>query len=419
MPDLTNRELDDLFREGADLQEFSYNEAAWADVNSRLNREDRRRKWFILFFSLLSLSIVATGIGFFLYSDNESDSTQETAVIEKKDNSSTSDDLIQESIDHQISSVQEPASLEGRKSLTITRADVKEKIQKHQVPVSNSIVEKTVQGQESSTIISEDDTQTATAKIAEGVSTLKQEVDFAELLAVRHVWQDARLSENRISLLNHDYAYTLLELPGKPLKARSTHGLIVTLAGSAEWSSVDMEPFGKIGHKWEAKIGYQFAKRFELSTGVAYAKKMFQTTGATFQADENIWTDDIVPETVYGEDDVIEIPIDFTYYHAGYSNAGLFANIGLRSYMMHEETFNFVYSPLDPRPDLIQNYRMVDEHEHWFGILRFSAGYQYRLGDYQSIQIAPFVQVPITDIGHGNQRIYSAGIQIASRFNMR
>jgi len=36
MPDLSNRELDDLFREGAELQAFSYNEAAYSSFGTPL-----------------------------------------------------------------------------------------------------------------------------------------------------------------------------------------------------------------------------------------------------------------------------------------------------------------------------------------------------------------------------------------------
>lgn len=439
MPDLTNRELDELFREGADLQEFSYNEAAWEDVDRRLNKEDRRRKFIIIILVLLAAVILGFFARFTFSSGQNPEVIVEDVTLETTKNEdlnliipSNEDSKFIDSINYNGNTVQTNVTStkiynnsENERLTSTSKDDLRlESIEKQSI---EKILKESI-GADSKRIVNEKNIPENYADSSNKLGNLN--VDFESRRSNKNESSDGedytRIKQSTFNLDQSEIEQLLISiqrkslvLSEKPLKARATHGLIVALAANAEWSSVDMEPFGKLGHKLEGRIGYQFAKRFELSTGVAYAKKMFQTGGETFQADERIWTDNIVPETMYGEDDVIEIPIDFSYYHRGYSNSGIFTSIGLRSYMMHKETFNFEYGPLEPRPDLIQSYTMIEEHEHWFGILRFSAGYQFRINKFQSIQLSPYVQVPFTEIGHGNQKLYSAGIQIASRFNLR
>jgi len=116
--------------------------------------------------------------------------------------------------------------------------------------------------------------------------------------------------------------------------------------------------------------------------------------------------------------DVIEIPIGLSYYANGYRNSGFFADLGVSSYMLHSEWYGFEYDqPLVSRPERYKEVTEEDENTHLVGVGRFAIGYQKVLSNKTSLQIAPYLQFPLTGIGAGQVNLYSSGVQIAVKFN--
>jgi len=62
MPDLPKKEFDELFREGASMQQFEYNEAAWNKMEDMLDNDDKNRRFAIWAFVLVGI-VLATMAG--------------------------------------------------------------------------------------------------------------------------------------------------------------------------------------------------------------------------------------------------------------------------------------------------------------------------------------------------------------------
>ena len=58
MSDLPKQELDELFREGADMQNFEYNSAAWNKMEAKLDASERRRRAIFWIFFLSGITTV-------------------------------------------------------------------------------------------------------------------------------------------------------------------------------------------------------------------------------------------------------------------------------------------------------------------------------------------------------------------------
>ena len=76
MSDLPKQELDELFREGAGMQQFEYNEAAWNKMDAMLDNDDRKRKIGIWLLLLVGMAL-AVVFGLYYNSLNTSGTPQE------------------------------------------------------------------------------------------------------------------------------------------------------------------------------------------------------------------------------------------------------------------------------------------------------------------------------------------------------
>ena len=115
--------------------------------------------------------------------------------------------------------------------------------------------------------------------------------------------------------------------------------------------------------------------------------------------------------------DVIEIPVGLAYYINGFRNSGFFTDLGISSYMLHSEWYGFDYDDALVRPPIYTDVVVEDENSHLVGVGRFAIGYQKVFSDKTSLQIAPYLQFPLTGIGAGQVNLYSSGVQVAVKFN--
>ena len=132
---------------------------------------------------------------------------------------------------------------------------------------------------------------------------------------------------------------------------------------------------------------------------------------------EGGWFNDIEPERMDAKCDVIEIPVAFTYYLNGFRNSGFFADLGINSYMLHSEWYGFEYDTALVIPDRYKDVNKEDEISHLIGVGRVAVGYQKVLSNKTTVQVAPYLQFPLTGIGAGQVNLYSSGVQLAVKFN--
>jgi len=192
--------------------------------------------------------------------------------------------------------------------------------------------------------------------------------------------------------------------------------LSFSVFAAPEWSSVGINGNRKRGYKFGGRIGYQIANKWELSTGLAISQKRFNGKGSEFTVSEG-WIDDIMPMTMDGKCNIIEIPLDVVYYHSGVGNTGFVASAGLRSFMLHSEWYGFEYNRFyDDMPNLLRDKTMENANKNWLGSLELSVGYSQRISKSLSLQISPYLQLPVTGFGDGKINLYSGGIQFAARF---
>ena len=168
------------------------------------------------------------------------------------------------------------------------------------------------------------------------------------------------------------------------------------------------------GHNLGITIGYNFTKRLSLQTAFIYTTKNYKMNGSEYNPPKGYWTDYIKLETVSGECNMWDIPINLRYNIAPRKKSNFFVSSGLSSYLMQEEDYNFFYY-YNGNP--VNRYRSMDTtRRHWMSVLNISVGYERQIGKSFSWQVEPFFKQPLTGVGFGSMKLNSTGIYFSLKY---
>lgn len=436
MPDFNPNDMDALFREGADRHEFEYKEDSWKLMEAKLDKRDNRKR-FVLF--LLGLAFL---IGLmFVYSlvqnpstgdksnSNEPTSFAQTEIqqhenvnlhndlnndqgLEQSKNNKTKNVDVETIKEHTISNTKKP------KASTRTQNNKQNKQSDNHLykeDVEKSLIENSRLNEEIFRIGRQG--KTNNNLVAESKETSINASRKIEVLSFPDI---NNRTPNKIRAKKYEFI---------PLFARKTdssvtesispsNGLALTIFANPEWSSVGLLKSPKVGWSIGAKVGYQFADKFEISIGLALSKKIYKSAGAEYTMVGG-WYDNVEPMRVDAKCTVLEIPVGLSYYLSGYRNSGFFADIGISSYMLHSEWYGFEYDDALVRPERYEEVVEEGQNKHLVGVGRLAFGYQKILSSNIAIQVAPYLQFPLTGIGAGKVNVYSAGIQVGLKFHTK
>ena len=176
------------------------------------------------------------------------------------------------------------------------------------------------------------------------------------------------------------------------------------------------------GYKLGIELAYQFNNNFQISSGISFSKKRYNTAGTNYKPIDamGIQWKGAPPEVVTGNCNMYEIPIEFTYYLKGYSKNGFFIGTGINSYFITNETYNFDFAPefqaLNKLSWSTEKNPQLGNNNHLFGVVTAQFGYQHYVSKNIAFQVAPYLQIPTTGIGFGDVKLMSTGIQFKMSF---
>ncbi len=433
MPDFNPNDMDALFREGAERHEFEYNPNSWALMEEKLDKKENKRKilFYLLGLALLIGAIVTYSSIQFNNSDAEKQAVASTKKITKtnkvqdelKNIDNNGAEMVNEeaAVSNNQQEIQEEyISTDSKESGRNIGAQNSFQSENTGNLIGNEIVsinsqDQTLQNEPKiqNEVVNDNDFETKTIQIPESQkSNLGKENLFIPFLKERNIdLLDSQLRD--LDMANLGFTRPV----SRPDLQASSNRFALTLFANPEWSSVGLFKDSKAGWSVGTRFGYQFADKFEISAGLAYSRKIYKGAGVEYSMDGG-WYLDIAPMSMDAKCDVIEIPIGFSYYINGFRNNGFFVDLGMSSYMLHSEWYGFNYEhALVSRPERYKEVIEEDENTHLVGVGRFAIGYQKVLSNKTSVQIAPYLQFPLTGIGAGQVNLYSSGVQIAVKFN--
>lgn len=451
MAELSKKDLDKLFQTGSEQYDFEYNEEAWGQMEDLLDFDDHRRRviWW-----LLGGLIIISGVFFTLYISNRASiynhneeviPTEELDVIidNKKETALNSGKGINEKGQKPKN---EPFNEEG-KTLWLREpinyhikdkiADIQRDIPRENANISSTEIisnigiettqfelllnNQNVQSEEMS-----GDERNIENKEFEITSISASEI-FDVTPIISHQREEVKLiGVLPFTLLETDTYFTkemtlvqpaLKEWPDENNNLIKSKNFLVGLVIATELTSSGIDDFSKLSWKIGSEFEYRYNDRYSAGVGVNFIRKNYNVGEGEYIPPIGFWTRGIAPQSVSGTNNVIEVPLMLGYYQKKYNENGFFVNLGLNSYFMIRERYEYFYEL--PDTDLVREWGTANENKHWFGIGQFSLGYTKRINNKMIAKFSPYVQIPLTGLGHGNVRLWSIGVNFSVNFELK
>lgn len=440
MHNIDPNDLDAIFREGADSQEYTYNEAAWTDMSARLDERDRRKKYGIAITTILLLvalggavlqSIQSTEI----QADLPTTDTSTSAIKGTDNNSLTAPQAPNVDGSTTVSTTVSTAATASNTAAASTRTTAQtassintSAAAQATAPVTNTdrVADNSVQqpvqpaaeASTSSHALGTDYVTTAITAAASTVAATKDDASSRDLASIDQL----QAAQQRLAPATRAVDNTkTATVPAAALLATNSK-YFFTMHGAPEWSATQMLRSGKRGWRLGATAGIGLGQHIELYTGFSLSKKVYEGGGADYDMAGG-WIDDIMPMTMDAKCYIADLPLGATYYFNGRNEDGFFVDAGVSSYFISSEWYGFDYTSSDYALfasngiEPVMEVTEQNQSRHFVGVGNLSFGYQKTLASGIHIQVAPYTQIPLTGIGSGKVKLHSSGLRLAMKFS--
>ena len=193
-------------------------------------------------------------------------------------------------------------------------------------------------------------------------------------------------------------------------------GLFTGLIAGPDVSKVNGTGSDERGFNAGIVAGYRFNGRLSLVSGVNYTHKYYTAKGADYKPAKGTWLDTVSLSKVIGECFMYEVPVNVRYDFIAAKKNYAFASAGLSSYFMQQEDYDFHYTTNSGYYNSRYRSYKVSE-QYWFSVLNLSAGYERMLTKRLSLQVEPYLKLPLNGIGFGNMDLSSYGVFFGVRYH--
>lgn len=186
-----------------------------------------------------------------------------------------------------------------------------------------------------------------------------------------------------------------------------------TFSIAADYSAVGTNGFNGPAIRTGVFFEYYLFDRFSAGIGLNYSKKKYKAHGWEYTPTKGFWTYGAVPETIEGACNILDIPINFSYYFPNANGQRFVVRGGISSWLMLEEEYWYKYESNDP--DLIHWWGTKNENYHYFSIINISAGFEHPLSNRVGVLVEPYLNIPLTGVGFGKVDLYSTGVKFSMK----
>lgn len=461
MSDWSDKDTDNLFQRGSELHDFEYDPAAWQQMEKLLDRDRRRRLlWWWVGGALLLVLLFVMGKIWLGSSELPGAAKQQQpapAAFDPK-NTDRGDELQTAGFQNNqprndgnpatrkqgVATGNSESGESGMQEQTLPRVAGDGEAREAEIHPKPSVRQESLpQGEAGDKTKAVAQTLPSGAESGDGEAwengsqhTVSEEEDGTSARAAGERGDPSEPAAGAALLQNPDYLALAMPAlafqtaaprfwypppPGDeaakvPGAWQDASAFLIGISGGPELNSVGFGDFSRLNWKFGVHAEHRSGGRFALSAGVNYIRMTYDAGKGEYKPTPPFWVHMIPPESTWGICDILEAPVGLSYFPGGYDRSGLFVTVGLASYFILREEYWYVYD--DPDPDLLRWWKSDQDHNYWFGIGSVSVGYNRWLGRKLALRAAPYVQFPLTEIGHGHVKLYSLGLSLRLDFKL-
>jgi Outer membrane protein beta-barrel domain len=190
--------------------------------------------------------------------------------------------------------------------------------------------------------------------------------------------------------------------------------LKIGILAAPDFTNVGNAYNDKMSSNFGLTLGYYLFNNFSVNTGIIFTRKNYAANGYDFHS-ANQWFNMIQLDYIQGSCNMLEIPLTIRYDYSIIGKTKFFINGGLSSYLMKHESYVYYYHTNGYAGQTMKDY---DNHNNYlFSTVSLSIGVEQQFSNSFSLQVEPFVKLPISGIGYGNLQLTSYGLAFSLRFS--
>lgn len=198
---------------------------------------------------------------------------------------------------------------------------------------------------------------------------------------------------------------------------RASPRLSLLLSIAPDFSTVAFDHYTDPGRSIGLTLNYHVKRSWSFSTGVVLSYKKYVGDGEDYTPPRGYWiknTNGIIPETIDGACNVLEIPLMVQYAAINKGKNRLLVGAGASSYIMLDESYKYNFE--QPNPGAKQGWDSKEESALLFNMINVTAGYERRISPGFMIGIEPYLKIPLEGIGWSDMKLFSAGASVTVRY---
>jgi len=196
----------------------------------------------------------------------------------------------------------------------------------------------------------------------------------------------------------------------KKLQKKNKSSFAITVSGGPDVSTVGLSSLGKMNCVIGAGFSYTY-NQFTIRSGFYAVKKVYTASPDQYNPPLHSPPTYLNLTKIDGDCKVYEIPVTFSYNFGETKNHSWFGAIGLSSFLMKKETYDYYYKDMSGNPAM--KTWSTQNNKHMFSVLNLSAGYEKKLNQNLSLITEPYFKIPLEGIGYGNIQLNSMGVLIS------
>jgi hypothetical protein len=413
--DFKDEELDKLFKskaEGAG-EEPAFDEAAWADMEGRLDKRKRRIAFYYLSAAALFLGILS--FGWLLIKNDgwavngtEKNYTAKNEVL-KPENKAFENDSKQEKLSEVTTSQQIGNSI--KLNNTIISKNKLAKADMHRV---DDVRPK--KKQEKNLNITAIALNKTSVKYGEEIIKNEEETSLIKRERAINLTENSSVSNELI--IKPVLSQEVLAKANLETKPNIIHSKVIWSLGFN--AGPELNTAGSINiAKGNLNGGISLSgklKKFSISLGANYAVKNYSATPYQYHKIKPQFVPLVT--NIDASCHILEIPLSLSYKLFSGKKSSFDLNAGLSSYFMLKEKYVYQYTASSGYPE--RTVSVNNQNQHYFKVLQLSGTYYLPLkNSSNSIGIEPFAKLPLAGIGIGAVELKSYGINLHLNYQFK
>jgi len=439
MPERDNDRLESFFKKVSGRPDISYSEEDWKKLEARLDAKATRssiaRRNRSRLAGASAIAILLVGGLYWLTQvnpeqpslatlENKGESISDSKVVDAEPMSSLSTDIAAKKSKNESVSIH--GSDVATESLKTSKgADVKasEINKRNEAPARPSIVNVRSGANKSRDL---GDVKTAAPLVEELapvlVTTPSNEIQSNDLEEIMispaiadKIKQKANIAD---SLVREENDVTVKDAYGSGLTEHpASPRLSLLLSIAPDFSTVAFDYYTDPGQSFGLMLHYHVKRSWSFSAGVVKSFKKYMGDGEDYTPPNGYWrnnTNGIIPETIDGSCNVLEIPIMVHYTLANKGKSRFLVGAGTSSYIMLKESYKYNFD--QPNPGAKQGWNSKKASGLFFNVINVTAGFEHRVFPGFMMGIEPYLKIPIAGVGWSDLKLYRAGASLTLRY---